>query len=144
MHPSQAILICDRDSGFREALRNLLFAAGYPAVEVVGTVREGLARLRREVYGCVLIGIPRLGSTERRWAFVARRRQPRAKLLFVVPAMGTRPMDTERFEYVIKERAFSALLLLADCPDTVDYKGKTGQNACQGGAGENAGRGKGA
>jgi len=113
MIPSQAILICDRDAGFREALRNLLFAAGYPTVEVVGTVREGLARLRRETYGCVLVGIPRPRSTERRWAMVARRRQPDAKLLFVVPATRTSTENADGFDYVIKERAFSTLLLLS-------------------------------
>ena len=112
MIPSQAILICDRDAGFREALRNLLFAAGYPTVEVVATVREALARLRRETYGCVLVGIPRPRSKERRWAMVARRRQPDAKLLFVVPATGTRVGNAEGFDYVIRERAFSTLLLL--------------------------------
>jgi len=112
MMPSQAILICDRDAAFREALRNLLFAAGYPTVEVVGSVREGLARLRRKIYGCVLVGIPRPRSQERRWAIVARRRQPGAKLLFVVPATGTRADNVDGFDYVIRERAFSTLLLL--------------------------------
>ena len=94
MIPSQAILICDRDTGFREALRNLLFAAGYPAVEVVATVREALARLRRETLQLRSHRHSAARSTERRWAIVARRRQPEAKLLFVVPATATRADET--------------------------------------------------
>ena len=114
MSPSQAILICHRDAGFREALRNLLFAAGFATVEVVGSVREGLARLRRERYGCVLVGIPRPHSMEKRWAFVARHRQPTAKLLFVVPAEYSGSAKTFPFDYVVTERAFSTLLLLEE------------------------------
>jgi len=114
MIPSQAILVCDRDNGFREALRNLLFAAGYPSVEVIGTVRGALAKLRRETYGCIVIGISRPGPRERRWAMVVRRRQPDAKLLFVVPAAAIPVVKTACFDYVIKERAFSMLLLLTE------------------------------
>lgn len=111
MNPSHAILICDRDAAFREALRNLLFAAGYPTVEVVPTVRQGLAKLRREKYGCVVVGISRVHSIERRLAQVVERRQPGVKLLFVVPADDLPPVKTAPFAYVIKERAFSTLLL---------------------------------
>jgi len=115
MSSAQAILICDRDAGFREALRNLLFAAGYPTVEVVATVRDGLARLRRRRYRCILIGIPRLLSMERRWTIVAQQRQPGARLLFVVPADdNTTSIGMAPFEYVIKERVFSTLLPLAE------------------------------
>lgn len=115
MSSAQAILICDRDAAFRETLRNLLFAAGYPAVEAVATVRAGLAKLRRRRYRCILIGIPRLRSMERRWTIVAQQRQPGARLLFVVPADGnTTSSGTTPFEYVIKERVFSTLLPLAD------------------------------
>jgi DNA-binding NtrC family response regulator len=115
MSSPKAILICDRDAAFREALRNLLFAAGYPAVEVVGTVREGLARLRRRRYRCILLGIPRLLSMERRWTMVVRQRQPGARLLFVVPADDdTTSIGTVPFEYVIKERVFATLLPLAE------------------------------
>jgi CheY-like chemotaxis protein len=114
MSQPQAILICDRDASFRETLRNLLFAAGYPTVEAVGTVREGLKRLRRRRYRCILAGIPRLHSMERRWTMVAQQRQPGAKLLFVIPADDTPSIRTAPFEYVIKERVFSTLLLLAE------------------------------
>lgn len=111
MNPSQAILICDRDAAFRESLRNLLFAAGYPTVEVVPTVRQGLARLRRETYHCVVVGISRVHSIERRLAQVVQRRQPGVKLLFVVPAGDIPLLENALFAYVIKERAFSTLLL---------------------------------
>ena len=115
MSSAQAILICDRDVAFREALRNLLFAAGYPAVEVVATVRAGLAKLRRRRYRCILVGIPRLLSTERRWAIVAQQRQPGARLMFVVPADdNTTSIGPAPFEYVIKERVFSTLLPLPE------------------------------
>ena len=111
MNPSQAILICDRDAAFRESLRNLLFAAGYPTVEVVPTVRQGLAKLRRETYDCVVVGISRVHSIERRLAQVLQRRQPGVKLLFVVPAGDIPLLKNALFVYVIKERAFSPLLL---------------------------------
>lgn len=111
MNPSQAILICDRDAAFRESLRNLLFAAGYPTVEVVPTVRQGLAKLRREAYHCVVVGISRVHSIERRLAQVVQRRQPGVKLLFVVPAGDIPLLKDALFVYVIKERAFSTLLL---------------------------------
>ena len=37
---SHAILICDRDALFREALRNFLLAAGYHQIEIATTLRE--------------------------------------------------------------------------------------------------------
>ena len=45
---------------------------------------------------------------------VVQRRQPGVRLLFVVPADAIPVVKTAPFEYVIKERAFSMLLLLAE------------------------------
>jgi hypothetical protein len=73
------------------------------------------SQLRRRRYRCILIGIPRLLSMERRWTIVAQQRQPGARLLFVVPAdENTTSIGMAPFEYVIKERVFSTLLPLAE------------------------------
>lgn len=115
-HPlaPEAILICDRDVSFREALRNMLLSASYPKVEVVAGVREGLAKLRIERYRCLVIGLARRHSVEQRWAMVARSRQPGARLLFAIAADQAVPGGDGPFDYIMKERAFSALLLLAE------------------------------
>ena len=47
---SDAILVCDQDVLFREALRNFLLAAGYCRVEVAATPREALPKLRWHHY----------------------------------------------------------------------------------------------
>ena len=112
MNSLLAILVCDRDAAFREALRNFLFTAGYSKVDVVPTVREALAKLRCESYHCVLVGISRSHSVERRLVSVAQRRQPRAKVLFLVNADDVPFIKDASLVYVIKERAFSTLLEL--------------------------------
>ncbi|MDZ7361156.1 MAG: response regulator [candidate division KSB1 bacterium] len=114
MNRSRAILICDRDPLFREALRNFLLAAGYVQVEVVTTGREALALLRRERFGCVLIGMSRPFLHEKRLATIARRRQPNAKI-FVLVAAAEQPFirDTS-FEYLVKEQIFSNIIALLE------------------------------
>ncbi len=72
---SEAILVCDRDAFFGEALRNFLLAAGHSRVDVAATAREALVRLRRQLYGYVLIALSRPFSRRWRLAAVARRRQ---------------------------------------------------------------------
>lgn len=111
MNPLPAILIiCERDALFREALRNFLLAAGYAEVDVAATVREALAKLRHECFGHVLIGVSRPPSHERRLAAIARRRQPEAKILFLVSAQDQPFIRDASCEYVIKEYVFSNLL----------------------------------
>ena len=105
-----AILVCDRDSAFREALRNFLFAAGYAGVEVVATVRDALAMLRHRHYRCILVGLSRPLSTARRLASVARQRQPGAQVLFLVGAADAPLVRDTSLVYVIKEHAFPILL----------------------------------
>lgn len=112
MNSLLAVLICERDAGFREALRNFLFTAGYPKVDVVPTIREALAKLRQESYGCVLIGISRSHSVERRLLGVMQRRQPQAKVVFLVRADDAPFFKDNSLLYVIKERAFTTLLEL--------------------------------
>jgi len=113
MSPLSAILIiCDRDAVFREGLRNFLLAAGYREIEIAVTVREALKRLRGECYGHVLIGVSRTFVRERRLAAVARRRQPKAKILFLASGNDQCAMKSAPFECVIKEQAFSTLLAL--------------------------------
>jgi len=112
MNPVSAILICERDTLFREALRNFLLAAGYSQVEVVATVREALARLRHERYGCILIGISRPLSHKQRLAALARQRQPAARVLFLVSADDQSFISDTSFDYVLKEYVFSNLLEL--------------------------------
>ncbi|MEO8137959.1 MAG: hypothetical protein ABI831_28775 [Betaproteobacteria bacterium] len=111
MDPLFAILVCDGDAGFREALRNFLFAAGYSRVDVVASVGAALAQLRREDYRCILFGLAgQPSSVARRLAAVTQRRQPQAKLLFIVDAADARDVDDASLVCVIRERAFSTLL----------------------------------
>lgn len=110
MNSLLAILVCDRDAVFREALRNFLFAAGYAKVDVVPTVRGALAKLRHESYHCVLFGISRSYAVERRLISVAQRRQPSAKVLFLINAADVPFVKDTSLAYVIKERVFSTLL----------------------------------
>jgi DNA-binding NtrC family response regulator len=112
MNPVSAILICERDTLFREALRNFLLAAGYARVEAVATVREALAKLRRESYRCILVGLSRPLLNKQRLARVAQQRQPGAKVLFLVSANDVLSIKDASTDYVMKERAFSILLEL--------------------------------
>jgi len=109
-NPLPAILVCDRDTAFREALRNFLLAAGYAQVEVTATVQEALARLRRERYRHVLIGISRPFLVGQRLATIAQRRQPEAKIFFLVGAKDQPFIKDASFETVIKEYVYSNLL----------------------------------
>jgi DNA-binding NarL/FixJ family response regulator len=109
-----AILICDRDQLFREALRNFLLAAGYSHVEVVATGREALALFRRERFGCVMIGMSRPFSYEQRLAAIARRRQPDAKIFVLVAAADQPFIRNTAFKYLIKEHIFSNILELLE------------------------------
>ena len=109
-NPLPAILVCDRYTAFREALKNFLLAAGYSQVEVVATVRETLARLRNEHYGYVLIGVSRPVSAGQRLAAMAQRRQPEAKIFILVAAKDQPFVKDATFETVIKEYVYSTLL----------------------------------
>jgi DNA-binding NarL/FixJ family response regulator len=108
--PAHAILVCDRDAAFREALRNYLLAAGHARIEAVGTVRGALAMLRRGRYRCILIGLSRPATSAARLARVARARQPGARVLCLIDAADARGIHDASFVYVLKERAFPVLL----------------------------------
>ncbi|MGQ0444795.1 MAG: hypothetical protein ACT4O2_06650 [Beijerinckiaceae bacterium] len=112
MNRLNAILICDRDPLFRESLRNFLLAAGYSEVEVAATIRVALSLLCRNVYGHILIGVSRTFVRERLLAAVARRRQPKARILFLASGDDRLMMKNAPFECVIREQAFSTLLAL--------------------------------
>jgi CheY-like chemotaxis protein len=112
MKPLPAILVSDRDTAFREALRNFLLAAGYAQVEVAATVQEALSRLRRERYRHVLIGVSQPYSLGRRLATIAQRRQPEAKIFYLVAAKDQPFIKDATFETVIKEYVYSNLLAL--------------------------------
>lgn len=106
------ILICDSDAYFREELQNFLLAAGYPDVEIAATVRDAIAKLREKRYKYVLIGVSQPFPCERRWAAVIRRRQPGAKILFLVSAADQPSIRATSCEHVIKEYMVSNLLEL--------------------------------
>ena len=108
--PAEAILVCDRDAAFREALRNYLLAAGYACVDAVGTIRDALGLLRRGRYRCILIGLSRPATSAGRLARVARRRQPGAEVLYLIDAADARAVRDASVVYVLRERAFSVLL----------------------------------
>src|SRR5215470_2651269 len=109
MHSLLAILIYDRNVLFRESLGNFLLAAGYGRVVSAATVREALTKLRYGSYGHVLIGLSKPFYRGRRLAVVARKRQPKARILLLVGAEDQPfAMDTA-FEYLTKEHVFSNL-----------------------------------
>jgi DNA-binding NarL/FixJ family response regulator len=110
MNALVAILICDSDAYFREGLQNFLLAAGYPDVELAATVRDAIATLREKRYSHVMIGVSQPFSCERRWAAVIRRRQPAAKIVFLLSAADRPSIRVTSCEHVIKENMFSSLL----------------------------------
>jgi DNA-binding NarL/FixJ family response regulator len=109
MKPLPAILVCDCDFLFRESLRNFFLAAGYTHVEVAATAQEALSRLRCERYRHVLISVSRPFSLGRRLATIAQRRQPEAKIFFLVAAKDQPFIKDASFETVIKEYVYSKL-----------------------------------
>jgi DNA-binding response OmpR family regulator len=112
-----AILVCERDTLFREALRNFLLSAGYTRLDMVATVREALAKLRREKYCHIVVGLSPPLASKQRLAKVARKRQSGAKVLFVVGADDAPFIEGASMDYVLKEHVFSVLLdLLAQKP----------------------------
>lgn len=112
MNALVGLLICDSDAYFREELRNFLLAAGYRDAEFATTVREALAKLREKRYKYVFIGVSQPFLCERRWATVIRRRQPAAKILFLVSAADQPLIRATSCEHMIKEYVFSNLLEL--------------------------------
>lgn len=110
MNTTHAILICDREQFFREALVNLLLSAGYTRVEVVTTAREALRKLRRQKYSHVLIGIDSSRLRSLRLARIAERRQPSAKIILLARAQEREALNAQRFVCIIKEQAFVNLL----------------------------------
>jgi len=116
MSSSSAILICDREDLFREALRNFLLAAGYSHVEVIATAREAMARLRRQPYGHIFIGMAQPFSRARRLAAIAQRRQPQAKIFLLINANDLVILPADSSDYIIKEHAFASLLNLLKNP----------------------------
>jgi DNA-binding NarL/FixJ family response regulator len=110
MNSSSAILICDRDGLFRETLVNFLLAAGYSHVEIVATAREALAKLRRERYDYILIGLSRPFSLGRRLATLAQKLQPEAKIFLLINAADQHHIQNIRCDCIIKEHAGESLL----------------------------------
>ena len=106
------VLIFDRDSHFRETLKNFLLAAGYTQVEVAATIRVALAKLRRERYRLVLIGVSWPFSIACRLASIAQQRQPETKIFFLVAAKDQPFIKDATFETIIKEYVYSNLLAL--------------------------------
>ncbi|MCU0736333.1 MAG: hypothetical protein MUF20_12605 [Methylotetracoccus sp.] len=109
---SDAVLVCDQDVVFREALRNFLLAAGYARVEVAATPCEAFPKLRWDHYRYVLIGVTRPFSRAWRLAAIARQRQREAKIFFLVEAMEQPFVGDASRDYVIKEYVFTNLLEL--------------------------------
>jgi hypothetical protein len=108
--PPAVLIVCDRDVVFREALCNLLLAAGYDRVDVAATVREGVRKVRGEAYGRILIGLSRPFSRARCLAAVARRRQPATRIIFIVRSDDLPPGGDVSVEYILDEHVFSSLL----------------------------------
>jgi DNA-binding NarL/FixJ family response regulator len=112
MSALSAILIYDRDTLFGEALQNFLFAGGFSSVDVATTVQEALGRLRRNHYNNILIDLSPRRSGQRRWSAIIQRRQPDAKIIFLIKAVDQPLIQECAFDHVIKEYVFSSLLEL--------------------------------
>ena len=112
--PPAILIVCDRDLLFREALCNLLLAAGYDRVDVAATLGEGLKKVRSEGYGRILIGMSRPFSRPRRLAVIARRRQPDTRIIFLVSPDDPPPIGDPSSEYVLNDHVFSHLLELIE------------------------------
>lgn len=112
MSALSAILVYDRDMLFGEALQNFLFAAGFSTVDVAATVLEALGKLRHKHYTNILIELTPSRSCEGRWAAVIQRRQPGAKIIFLMKAAEQPFIQEGAFDHVIKEYVFSSLLEL--------------------------------
>lgn len=110
MNSTHAILICDREPFYREALVNLLLAAGYTNVEVVSTAREALRQLRRHNYSHVLMGVATSARRSLRLARIAQRRQPHARIILLSRAQEREAINAHGFDCIIKEQAFLSLL----------------------------------
>lgn len=104
-----SILVCDRYIVFREGLKNFLLASGYTQVDVVETMRAALTKLHHEKYGYVLIGLSPPFLAGQRLARVAQRRQPEAKIFYLVSAQDQPYIKDTSFESVIKEYVCSNL-----------------------------------
>jgi DNA-binding NtrC family response regulator len=124
MNPLPSILVCDRDAAFREALKNFLLAAGYPEVAVAATIRAALVKLRHEQYGYVLIGVFRSLTAGQRWSMVVQRRQPQAKVFFLVGARDQPFFRDALHETIIKEYVYSNLLTLMQPEAEITDKNK--------------------
>ncbi len=124
MNPLPAIFVYDRDTAFREALKNFLLAAGYPEVAVAATIRAALVKLRHEQYGYVLIGVSRSLTVGQRWAIIAQRRQPHAKVFFLVGARDQPFIKGALHEIIIKEYVYSNLLTLMQPEAEITDKNK--------------------
>lgn len=107
-----SILVYDRYTMFREGLRNFLLSSGYTQVEVVTTIRGALTKLRNEHFGYVLIGISPPFLAGQRLAMVVHRRQPEAKIFFLVNAKDQPFLKNAKFETIIKDYMYSNLLEL--------------------------------
>jgi DNA-binding NtrC family response regulator len=106
---SHAILVCDRDALFREALRNFLLSAGYHQIEIATTLRDAMAKMRRERYRCIIVGVWRPPYSQRRFLAVVQQRQPHARVLFLVNADNAADADDSTGDFVTREHAFSVL-----------------------------------
>jgi hypothetical protein len=109
-----AILLYDRDADFREALKNVLLAAGWEEVESVGRLRDFCVELRKGAFVSILVTLSRPLSSVKRFATLAARLQPHATLLFLVSAADAPLVGDRRHAYAIRERAFAVLPDLAD------------------------------
>jgi DNA-binding NtrC family response regulator len=112
MSALSTILVYDRDTLFGEALQNFLFAAGFSSVDVAATMQEAFGSLRHKRYNNILIDLSPRRSGERRWAALIQRRQPGAKIIFLMKAVDQPLIREGAFDYVIKEHVYSSLLEL--------------------------------
>lgn len=114
MNPSPSIFIHDRDTAFREALKNFLLAAGYSEVETSATIRAALLKLHQGYFEYVLIGVSRSVIIGRYLARVGQHWQPHAKIFYLVSAMDQPFIKDTSCATIIKECVYSSLLKLIE------------------------------
>lgn len=134
MNPSPPILIYDRDTAFRETLKNFLLTAGYSEVEATATVRAALLTLHQGHFEYMLIGVSRSMTVGRCLASVARQWQPQAKIVYLVNARDQPFIKDASCATIIKEYVYSSLLkLIGSAAEITDNNNQ--QSAAHGGRG---------
>lgn len=107
---SAAILIFDRQSLFRESLRNYLLASGFTNICTALSIQAVLAKFRQERFALILLGVSVPMAPVLRLAKVAQLRQPAAKVLLLLAASEQCCLSDAPALVLLKEYVYANLL----------------------------------